>query len=140
MSKTKGSKSNLTLVKSLANFFRNKHSLKPQIPTSPLSPQTNIAEQRIHKRIAKKTTTKKKPMVNKAWKIIPRPLLETILNNHAQHHRVPQPLILHGPRGVGKTTLILDRTAALSLSLISFIFQREKFISSSLFFFCRYSW
>ncbi|XWS47386.1 hypothetical protein CRYUN_Cryun14cG0147900 [Craigia yunnanensis] len=48
-------------------------------------------------------------MVNKAWKIIPRPLLETILNNHAQHHRVPQPLILHGPRGVGKTTLILDR-------------------------------
>ncbi|XVF21040.1 hypothetical protein REPUB_Repub12eG0056200 [Reevesia pubescens] len=48
-------------------------------------------------------------MVSKAWKIIPRPLLETILNNHAQHHRVPQPLILHGPRGVGKTTLILDR-------------------------------
>ncbi|KDP30810.1 hypothetical protein JCGZ_13753 [Jatropha curcas] len=48
-------------------------------------------------------------MVNKSWKIIPRPLLETILNNHAQHHRVPQPLILHGPRGAGKTTLILDR-------------------------------
>ncbi|EEF37072.1 uncharacterized protein LOC8282564 [Ricinus communis] len=48
-------------------------------------------------------------MVNKAWKIIPRPLLETILNNHAQHHRVPQPLILHGPRGSGKTTLILER-------------------------------
>ncbi|XP_057955475.1 uncharacterized protein LOC131149231 [Malania oleifera] len=48
-------------------------------------------------------------MVNKAWKIIPRPLLETVLNNHAQHHRVPQPLILHGPRGAGKTTLILER-------------------------------
>ncbi|KAL1818068.1 hypothetical protein ACET3Z_020642 [Daucus carota] len=48
-------------------------------------------------------------MVNKAWRIIPRPLLETILNNHANHHRVPQPLILHGPRGVGKTTLILER-------------------------------
>ncbi|GAV90755.1 hypothetical protein CFOL_v3_34159 [Cephalotus follicularis] len=48
-------------------------------------------------------------MVKRAWKIIPRPLLETILNNHAQHHRVPQPLILHGPRGVGKTTLILER-------------------------------
>ncbi|KAG5545638.1 hypothetical protein RHGRI_017950 [Rhododendron griersonianum] len=48
-------------------------------------------------------------MVNKTWRIIPRPLLETILNNHAQHHRVPQPLILHGPRGVGKTTLILER-------------------------------
>ncbi|KAJ9170024.1 hypothetical protein P3X46_018161 [Hevea brasiliensis] len=48
-------------------------------------------------------------MMNKTWKIIPRPLLETILNNHAQHHRVPQPLILHGPRGVGKTTLILER-------------------------------
>ncbi|KAF7141081.1 hypothetical protein RHSIM_Rhsim06G0167400 [Rhododendron simsii] len=48
-------------------------------------------------------------MVKKTWRIIPRPLLETILNNHAQHHRVPQPLILHGPRGVGKTTLILER-------------------------------
>lgn len=48
-------------------------------------------------------------MVNKAWKIIPRPLLETVLNNHAQHHRVPQPLIVHGPRGVGKTTLFLER-------------------------------
>ncbi|CAL1393655.1 unnamed protein product [Linum trigynum] len=48
-------------------------------------------------------------MVSKPWRIIPRPLLETILNNHAQHHRVQQPLILHGPRGVGKTTLIIDR-------------------------------
>ncbi|ESW18100.1 hypothetical protein PHAVU_006G013000 [Phaseolus vulgaris] len=45
----------------------------------------------------------------KAWRIVPRPLLETILNNHAQHHRVPQPFLLHGPRGVGKTTLILKR-------------------------------
>ncbi|KNA13140.1 hypothetical protein SOVF_119360 [Spinacia oleracea] len=45
----------------------------------------------------------------KAWRIIPRPLLETVLNNHVQHHRVHQPLILHGPRGVGKTTVILDR-------------------------------
>ncbi|CAI8597822.1 unnamed protein product [Vicia faba] len=45
----------------------------------------------------------------KPWRIIPRPLLETILNNHAQHHRVHQPLLLHGPRGVGKTTLILER-------------------------------
>ncbi|XP_043688509.1 uncharacterized protein LOC122639683 [Telopea speciosissima] len=48
-------------------------------------------------------------MAKKAWKIIPRPLLETVLNNHVQHHRVSQPLILHGPRGVGKTTLILNR-------------------------------
>ncbi|KAL9255293.1 hypothetical protein AKJ16_DCAP17985 [Drosera capensis] len=46
---------------------------------------------------------------SKPWRIIPRPLLETILNNHAQHHRVPQPLLLHGPRGVGKTTLFLHR-------------------------------
>uniref|UniRef100_A0A803L4Q7 Uncharacterized protein n=1 Tax=Chenopodium quinoa TaxID=63459 RepID=A0A803L4Q7_CHEQI len=46
---------------------------------------------------------------NKAWRIIPRPLLETVLNNHVQHHRVHQPLILHGPRGVGKTTVILER-------------------------------
>ncbi|GAU38394.1 hypothetical protein TSUD_147620 [Trifolium subterraneum] len=45
----------------------------------------------------------------KPWRIIPRPLLETILNNHAQRHRVHQPLVLHGPRGVGKTTLILER-------------------------------
>ncbi|XP_062151268.1 uncharacterized protein LOC133859754 [Alnus glutinosa] len=48
-------------------------------------------------------------MVNKAWRIIQRPLMETVLNNHAQHHRVPQPLILHGPRGAGKTTLVLER-------------------------------
>ncbi|XP_052178697.1 uncharacterized protein LOC127792286 [Diospyros lotus] len=48
-------------------------------------------------------------MVNKAWRVIPRPLMETVLNNHAQHHRVPQPLFLHGPRGVGKTTLLLER-------------------------------
>ncbi|KAI4378263.1 hypothetical protein MLD38_015765 [Melastoma candidum] len=47
-------------------------------------------------------------MVNRAWRIIPRPLMETVLNNHAQHHRVAQPLLLHGPRGVGKTTLILE--------------------------------
>ncbi|GAY55191.1 hypothetical protein CUMW_162490 [Citrus unshiu] len=56
-----------------------------------------------------KYSKRKKKMVNKAWKIIPRPLLETVLNNHAQHHRVPQPLIIHGPRGVGKTTLFLER-------------------------------
>ncbi|KAI3702594.1 hypothetical protein L6452_28340 [Arctium lappa] len=48
-------------------------------------------------------------MVNKSWRIIPRPIMETILNNHAHRHRVHQPLILHGPRGVGKTTLILER-------------------------------
>ncbi|XP_077215227.1 embryo defective 1381 [Tasmannia lanceolata] len=47
--------------------------------------------------------------MGKGWKIIPRPLLETILNSHAHHHKVPQPLILHGPRGVGKTTIILNR-------------------------------
>lgn len=70
-------------------------------------------------------------MVNKAWKIIPRPLLETVLNNHAQHHRVHQPLIVHGPRGVGKTTLILDRTNppskkvpnSLTISLPIFSFE-----------------
>nr|XP_043628588.1 uncharacterized protein LOC122600022 [Erigeron canadensis]XP_043628589.1 uncharacterized protein LOC122600022 [Erigeron canadensis] len=48
-------------------------------------------------------------MVKKSWRIIPRPIMETILNNHAHRHRVHQPLILHGPRGVGKTTLILER-------------------------------
>ncbi|XP_024959102.1 uncharacterized protein LOC112500064 isoform X2 [Cynara cardunculus var. scolymus] len=48
-------------------------------------------------------------MVNKAWRIIPRPIMETVLNNHAHRHRVHQPLIIHGPRGVGKTTLILER-------------------------------
>ncbi|KAI3968984.1 hypothetical protein MKX01_001461 [Papaver californicum] len=48
-------------------------------------------------------------MGKKPWKIIPRPLLESVLNNHAQHHKVPQPLILHGPRGVGKSTLVLNR-------------------------------
>ncbi|KAM6565185.1 hypothetical protein CsatB_025183 [Cannabis sativa] len=48
-------------------------------------------------------------MVNKPWRIFPRPLLETVLNNHANHPRVHQSLIFHGPRGVGKTTLILER-------------------------------
>ncbi|RLM84396.1 uncharacterized protein C2845_PM04G16330 [Panicum miliaceum] len=43
------------------------------------------------------------------WRVIPRPVLETILHNHALRPRVPQPLILHGPRGVGKSTLLLDR-------------------------------
>jgi len=61
--------------------------------------------------------TTRKMAEKKAWRIFPRPLLETILNNHAQHHRVPQPLLLHGPRGVGKTTLILQRAFALSPSL-----------------------
>lgn len=37
--------------------------------------------------------------------------MESILNHHAHYHRVFQPpIILHGPRGVGKTTLIHDRT------------------------------
>ncbi|KAJ4791924.1 ATP-dependent protease ATPase subunit HslU [Rhynchospora pubera] len=44
-----------------------------------------------------------------SWRILARPLMETVLNNHAQHHRVPQPLLLHGPRGVGKTSLLLHR-------------------------------
>ncbi|XP_042387959.1 uncharacterized protein LOC121980053 [Zingiber officinale] len=43
------------------------------------------------------------------WRIIPRPILETILNNYAHHHRVHQPVIFHGPRGVGKTSLLLHR-------------------------------
>jgi hypothetical protein len=43
------------------------------------------------------------------WRVIPRPVLETVLHNHALHPRVPQPLLLHGPRGAGKSTLLLDR-------------------------------
>ncbi|OEL27087.1 hypothetical protein BAE44_0011894, partial [Dichanthelium oligosanthes] len=43
------------------------------------------------------------------WRVIPRPILETVLHNHAIRPRVPQPLLLHGPRGVGKSTLLLDR-------------------------------
>ena len=43
------------------------------------------------------------------WRVIPRPVLETVLHNHALRPRVPQPLLLHGPRGVGKSTLLLDR-------------------------------
>lgn len=81
----------------------------------------------IHIRRSKKTA-----MVNKAWKIIPRPLLETVLNNHAQHHRVPQPLILHGPRGVGKTTLILERIFQQPFSE----FQTRYFESQLTIFFC----
>ncbi|EEE69388.1 hypothetical protein OsJ_28741 [Oryza sativa Japonica Group] len=45
----------------------------------------------------------------RAWRVIPRPVLETVLHNHALRPRVPQPLILHGPRGVGKSTLLLRR-------------------------------
>ncbi|KAF7072077.1 hypothetical protein CFC21_077260 [Triticum aestivum] len=43
------------------------------------------------------------------WRVIPRPVMETVLHNHALHPRVPQPLLLHGPRGVGKSTLLLNR-------------------------------
>lgn len=53
------------------------------------------------------------------WRIIPRPLLETILNNYALHHRVPQPVVLHGPRGVGKTSLLLHRPSPSSSALIN---------------------
>lgn len=44
--------------------------------------------------------------MQRQWRIFPRPLLESVLNNHCQHHRVSQPLFLHGPRGVGKRTII----------------------------------
>ncbi|XP_011628196.1 uncharacterized protein LOC18447323 [Amborella trichopoda] len=40
------------------------------------------------------------------WRIIPRPLLETVLNNYGRSPKVPQPLIFHGPRGAGKTTIL----------------------------------
>ncbi|KAK3129191.1 hypothetical protein QOZ80_6BG0473350 [Eleusine coracana subsp. coracana] len=48
-------------------------------------------------------------VVGRPWRVIPRPLLETVLHNHALRPRVPQPLLLHGPRGVGKSTLLLHR-------------------------------
>eukprot|EP00249_Psilotum_nudum_P015883 c25569_g2_i1 orf=416-2212(+) len=40
------------------------------------------------------------------WKIVSRPLMETVLKNYALRVSVMQPLIIHGPRGVGKRTLI----------------------------------
>ena len=65
-------------------------------------------------------------MVKKAWKVIPRPVLETVLHNHAQHHRVPQPLILHGPRGVGKTTLVIERESlSFPFSIFHFFFPSD---------------
>eukprot|EP01018_Ginkgo_biloba_P012298 Gb_07249 [translate_table: standard] len=44
--------------------------------------------------------------MQRPWRVFPRPLLESVLNNHCEHHRVLQPLFLHGPRGVGKRTVI----------------------------------
>jgi hypothetical protein len=41
-----------------------------------------------------------------SWTVIQRPLQETLLKSYAQHPTVAQPLILHGPRGVGKRTLV----------------------------------
>ncbi|KAK1291305.1 hypothetical protein QJS10_CPB17g00279 [Acorus calamus] len=44
------------------------------------------------------------------WRTVPRPVMETALNTHAlRRHRVRHPLFLHGPRGSGKTSLILHR-------------------------------
>ena len=40
------------------------------------------------------------------WKVVRRPLLDLELRRYAQMPVVPQPLILHGPRGVGKRTAI----------------------------------
>jgi len=40
------------------------------------------------------------------WKIVRRPLLDMELRRYAESPVVPQPLILHGPRGVGKRTTI----------------------------------
>jgi hypothetical protein len=48
-------------------------------------------------------------VLGRSWRVIPRPILETVLHNHALRPRVPQPLLLHGPRGVGKSTLLLHR-------------------------------
>ncbi|XP_057852949.2 uncharacterized protein LOC131063178 isoform X2 [Cryptomeria japonica] len=44
--------------------------------------------------------------MQRKWRIFPRPLMESVLNSHVWHHRVNQPLFLHGPRGVGKNTII----------------------------------
>lgn len=40
------------------------------------------------------------------WNVVRRPLLDIELRRYAQLPVVPQPLILHGPRGVGKRTTI----------------------------------
>lgn len=40
------------------------------------------------------------------WKVVRRPLLDIELRRYAELPVVPQPLILHGPRGVGKRTTI----------------------------------
>ena len=73
------------------------HSLPPSSPQSPQNP-TGYR----HHRAAMAAG-------GRPWRVIPRPVLETVLHNHALRPRVPQPLLLHGPRGVGKSTLLLDR-------------------------------
>ncbi|BFI24425.1 hypothetical protein MPTK2_1g11420 [Marchantia polymorpha subsp. ruderalis] len=40
------------------------------------------------------------------WPIVRRSVLETLLKNYARYPIVVQPLILHGPRGVGKRTVV----------------------------------
>lgn len=52
---------------------------------------------------------------NKKWKVVRRPLLDMELRRYAQSPVVPQALILHGPRGVGKRTTVEGLSSLLSV-------------------------
>uniref|UniRef100_A0A2C9UNW8 Uncharacterized protein n=1 Tax=Manihot esculenta TaxID=3983 RepID=A0A2C9UNW8_MANES len=72
-------------------------------------------------------------MATKTWKIIPRPLLETILNNHAQHHRVPQPLILHGPAAPAKPPSFSNNKGPHITSYVDFAQSSIKIKKNAIF-------
>lgn len=52
---------------------------------------------------------------SKKWKVVRRPLLDMELRRYAQSPVVPQALILHGPRGVGKRTTVEGLSSLLSV-------------------------
>lgn len=45
-------------------------------------------------------------LASSKWQVVRRPVLDMELRRYAQSPVVPQALLLHGPRGVGKRTTV----------------------------------